>query len=141
MRKEIALAVVFFLCLAGLASAAASDAADARYKGRTHTVAWDPALLETEAVCTDCRYLIYLKNKNTGAETKIGETPELSLNIVIPLEGRYWVGGLAQRTVDGEPVSSPTVWTDNPEVCQNGQTFFLDWVAAPLGLRGFKRQP
>ena len=101
----------------------------------------DSAMLETEAVCTDCRYLIYLKNKNTGLETKIGETPELALTIVIPVEGRYWVGGFAQRTVDGEVVNSPTVWTDNPEVCQNGQTFFLDWVAAPLGPKGFKRQP
>jgi hypothetical protein len=139
MRKEFVFVLVFILCLAGIAGA--SDAADTRYKGRTHTVAWDPALLETGAACTDCRYEIYLKNKVTGNETKIGETPEMQISIVIPLEGRYWAGGFEKRTIDGEDTVSPTVWSDTPEVCQNGQTFFLDWVAAPLGLKGLKKQP
>lgn len=133
------LALVLSLPAAGAFSGA--DAADARYKGRTHTVAWDPALLETEVSCMDCRYEIYLKNKITGIQTKIGETPETAISIVIPVEGRYWVGGLAKRTVDGEDVVSPTAWSDTPEACLGGQTFFLDWVAAPLGIKGLKKQP
>lgn len=136
--KRIAI-VVFILCLAGLA--AASDAADVQHRGRTHTVAWDASLLEDETPCTDCRYEIWIRNVATGTETKIGETSELQLGIVLPSQGRYRVGGLAKRTVEGADEVSEKVWSDNPDVCLDGQTFSFRWVAAPLGPRGLKRQP
>lgn len=138
MNKHLAVAALAFALLFLFSGSAM---ADTEYKGRNQMVAWDASMLETGEACVDCRYEVWIKNIVTGAEIQIGETPELSLGIILPKEGKFRVGGLAKRTVDGDTTQSPKVWSDAPEVCLNGETFFLRWTAAPLGWKHLRKAP
>lgn len=125
----------------GLMLSVATANADTMYKGKLHDVAWDASMMVTETgetPCTSCSYYLYIKNIKTGAEIKVGETTQLTHQIVLPAEGRYRAGVQAVRIIDETPETSPVSWSDNALVCYQNETFFFRWVYPPVGSKNLR---
>lgn len=131
-RLLIVLAIVFST---SSVCTAVGDAADVEYKGRTHSVAWDASLYDDGTACVGCTYWLYIKNKVTGVETKIGETTQLTSTITIPLVGSYWAGVDAR---EGTETPTTISWSNMPEVVAAGQTWFLTWTKTLQAPKGYK---
>lgn len=134
-RRKKAWITSCLLCALWL-SVGLAQAADVEYKGKTHTVAWDASTYDDGSACTTCLYILYLKNKVTGAEVTVGETTQLTSTITIPTSGSYWAGVRASEGDNQTAIS----WSNVPEVVAAGQTWFLTWTKTLQGPKGFKHQ-
>lgn len=142
MRRKISLFVVLFLVLlAGIALAQTWHTANQA------TVAWDAVLLDNGDPIppTDTiEYVVYLANAITDPDknnpVEVATTTNLEQLITLNVEGSYFVGVKAVRKIaDGTNVGESAVaWSDDPQYCQNGETFGLRYFlppAAPINMR------
>jgi len=143
--KKIVLSLLVILVLAW---AAPAPAADVLFRGRSHNMAWNAAQLDDATPCTDCSYSLYIRNIRTGVEIRVGETTGLASVLIMPAEGRYRAGVQASRIIPPEVTGEEAVtetssisWSDIPEVCAAGDTFWFRWFKAPLGPRGLQKTP
>lgn len=141
----------FLVCVFAIMSLATMPAhAQVWQTANEATIAWDAVtkLLDGSTIPTtdQVRYNVFIKNKKTGTVTPIGSTPNLQHTIVFSLEGRYFPGVSAVRLViaeDGvtveETMESEVSWSDNPEVCYQGQTFGIRYFVHPNQPRGLRK--
>lgn len=105
--------------------------------GEDYTVAWDAAKMKIDGSnCTDCRYYLYLRHRETGLVYEEGDVAELSATLTPPDSDSYTPGVAAYLTsvVEGFEIidTSDITWADDPNVCVNGQTFLIGTVYAPI---------
>ena len=89
-------------------------------------------------------YVVYLANAITDPNktnpSEVGRLTGTSQLITLNVEGQYFVGVKAIRKIpDGTEVGeSEVAWSDDPQYCQNGETFGLRYFlppAAPKNMR------
>jgi hypothetical protein len=95
------------------------------------TVGWDAVNLATG-------YKIFIKSVDGTIEKEVGVTAELSYTITFQEEGRYFLGVQSVREIDEEIFHSVIVWSDNPEVCANGEAFGAIYYELPDTAGGLK---
>jgi hypothetical protein len=136
MKKVLVILIILLLTL----PISIADAADIEYKGRTHNVTWAASVYDDGTACTACTYYLYIKNKVTGVQTKVGETTQLTSTITLPLAGSYWAGVDARDGDVGAGVATAISWSNMPEVVSLGETWFLTWTKTLQGPKSFKHQ-
>lgn len=117
-------------------------AVDTWYKTLSGTVAWDASTTYEDGSPIDAAdqllisYNVYIKNVQSGVQTKIANTSGTSMAIVIPSRGKYRLGIQTQLSADEQ---SPIGWSDDPVVCSTAGTFGFRYLF-PAGAKGFKKQ-
>ena len=101
----------------------------------THSTTGDP-------LTDDITYKLYLANAVTDPDKS---TPSLIVEgvvdtrytITLGVEGRFFVGIKAVRSIDGEVVAEGEMsWSDDPLVVANGQTFGIRYFLPPAEVVG-----
>ena len=95
------------------------------------TVGWDAANLATS-------YKVFIKAVDGTNIVEVGATSELTYTITFQNEGRYFLGVQSVREVDEEIFHSVIVWSDNSEVCANGESFGAIYYELPDATGGLK---
>lgn len=111
------------------------------------SVAWEPVTTLSDGSlvpATDTvEYVIYLSNVATDPDKtnprEVWQGADLTATITLNVEGQFLVGIKAVRMLaDGTVVSeSPRVWSDDPLVVKDGETFGVRYflpLMAPNGL-------
>jgi hypothetical protein len=121
--------MIFVLVLGGLALA------QTWHTTNQATVAWDAVPVPAGSTV---EYVVYLANATTDPDktnpVEIATTTDLDQLITLNVEGSYFVGVKARRILDadGSNVGESTVaWSDDPQYCQNGETFGLRYFVPP----------
>ena len=140
--KRLSIAVVILLLVVGVAFAQTWHTANQA------TVEWDAVanlsdgtpLPPTDTV----EYTVYLANAitdpNKDNPSEVATITDTSHLITLNVEGSFFVGVKAVRKIsDGTVVGeSEVAWSDDPQYCQNGETFGLRYFlppAAPKNMR------
>lgn len=102
------------------------------------TVAWDAVTVPSGTV----EYVLYLNNAITDPDktnpAEIARVSATEYTFTLNTEGRYFIGAKSVRVVDGVDVSeSEIVYTDNPEVCLDGNDFGVQYFELPAAPSGF----
>lgn len=86
-------------------------------------------------------YNAYLKSGTGTNQEKANENPftDTRYTFKFTTQGKYLMGASAVRMIESEQqAESPIAWSNDPSVCQNGETFGIAFYYAfsnPLGLR------
>ena len=95
------------------------------------TLGWDAANLATS-------YKVFIKAVDGTNVVEVGATSDLTYTITFQDEGRYFLGVQSVRKIDGETFYSVIVWSDNSEVCANGESFGAIYYELPDATGGLK---
>jgi len=104
------------------------------------TIGWDPVTTLVGGVSIDTetsliKYAVYIKNAVTGGEpVQVTETEATEFTITLGTEGKYFLGVQSLRyNADGSSLvaQSEVAWSDNPESCQDGEAFGVQYFEAP----------
>ena len=114
------------------------------YTANQVTMQWDAVTLMQDGTAIPAadqvRYQPYQKLNSVEIGTAIGpEITDTQKLYTFGIEGSYLLGVKALRYVSGVKVSESGIsWSDNPAVCQGGNTFGVIFYRAPrdpIGLR------
>lgn len=99
------------------------------------TVAWDPVTVASGTVS----YKVYSKPENGGPETLLDTVTTAQYTATFSVEGRYFLGARAVRTVGGVDIDSTRIsWSDTPGDVLNGETFGAQYYLPPGNVGGLK---
>lgn len=142
MKKQLSMAVLILLVIVGVAFAQTWHTANQA------TVEWDAVTVlgngDPLPAGDTVEYVVYLANAitdpNKDNPSEVATIPDTSHLITLNVEGSYFVGVKAVRKIaDGTVVGeSEVAWSDDPQYCQNGETFGLRYFqppAAPVNMR------
>lgn len=95
------------------------------------TVGWDAAERATS-------YKVFVKSVNDMSIFEVRATSDLVYTITFESEGRYFLGVQSVREVDEEIFYSTISWSDNSEVCFDGEAFGAIYYELPSDVGGLK---
>jgi len=108
------------------------------YPANQKTVAWDAVTVPSGTVT----YKVYSKPETSETPTLMTTVTTTQATVTFTVEGRYYLGVSAVRTVSGVEVESSTIsWSNVAAVCKNGQTFGIQYITAPNAPTGFRIVP
>jgi len=118
-------------------------------------IAWDPVLINSAGTPLptgeEVRYNIFIMDVKNPNPLMIQENwKDTSILITFSLEASYIFGVQSTRWLLADPadpedfdaqVSESTIsWTNNPDVCYNGETFGVRYFLPPGQAKGLRRQ-
>ena len=132
--KRLLTTILTFALLIGSTSIALSG----WFTANQATVSWNPVTMttsDTPIPPEEISYKVFLSNATTDpnktSPAEIASTPDSSCIITLNVEGRFYVGVQAIRTVDSEIVGQSVVsWSDDPLVVET-TTFGLRYFIPP----------
>lgn len=143
--SNLTIIVTFFIWLfMGLFTIAHTYAQDTWYPADRVIMAWDRPTEYTNGtpIPSDVTiyYHAYMKNKDQSNQVKVSTDRFLDTKYTYQIgqEGQFYLGATAVRLVESTEYESDISWSDNSEVCENGQTFgvtFIYLFSNPLRLR------
>jgi hypothetical protein len=113
------------------------------YNANQGTLAWDAVTQLSDGTPIPegsvIKYQVWRRPYSISSGEKVGPEIEVTqLTITFSNEGSWLVGVQGVRWIENIPYTTDISWSDNAEVCKNGQTFgFRSFLAIlkPAGLR------
>jgi hypothetical protein len=129
MKTIIIILAVLFMAMAGSAQAQTWTTAN------QITVAWDAVTVPSGTVS----YRVYSKPETSSLETLMTTTSATQATLTFTTEGRYFLGVLTVRTLNGVEVDASRIaWSNVATDVQAGVTFGVQYIVRPADTKNIR---
>lgn len=133
---------ILSICLALMVGGVAGAHAQTWKAANQYVLQWDPVTTMVDGTPLPAgatvRYRIFTKPAPEGQQTEAGIASTTSFTLTFATEGRYFVGVMAERLVDGTIVATSTVSWSNVAEVTGGNPFGIQYYGVPANPKNLR---